>query len=134
MRQVVFWLHARLSNISKRLARLRHARAGASGPRPGDPAMPLVLLIPSRWARVRDDLAEVVEEADGGTTSAELEVGAAQRRPVLHVAAEVGGRTRHVVAEPPHTAALGLLVLDTVLERAEEGVEGCWRALVRGRE
>src|SRR5262250_186186 len=122
MRQVVFWLHARLSNISKHLARWRHARAGASRPRPGDLEMPLVLLIPSRWARVRDDLAEVVEAVDCGATSAEDEVGAAQHRPVLRVAAEVGGRARHVVAEPPHTAALGLLVLDTVLECAEEGV------------
>jgi len=36
MRQVVFWLHARLSNISKRLARLQQARAGAARPRPGE--------------------------------------------------------------------------------------------------
>jgi hypothetical protein len=36
-----------------------HFGAGSCGPGPGIPACPLVLLIPSCWARVRDDLAEV---------------------------------------------------------------------------
>src|SRR5207245_3999227 len=52
----------------------------------------------------------------------------------VRVAAEVGGRSRQVVAEPPHAAAATLHALDTVLERAEERVEGRRGALVRGRD
>src|SRR5215468_7853471 len=99
-----------------------------------DLVVPLVLLVSSCWACVREDLAEVVEAVDRGATSAEGEVGGGQQRPVLRVAAEVGGRTRQGVAEPPHTAAVAMLVLDTVLERAEERVEGGRRALIRGRD
>src|SRR5215472_12442548 len=81
-----------------------------------DLAMPLVLLVSSCGARVREDLAEVVEALDGRTAPAEGKVGAAQQRAVLRVAAEVGGRTGQVVAEPPYAAAVALLVLDAVLE------------------
>src|SRR5215472_5772897 len=86
---------------------------------------------PACHARVRNDLAEVVDPLDRGATSAEGEVGAAQERAVLRVAAEVV-RTGQVVAEPPHAAATAQRALDTVLERAEERVEGGWGARVRG--
>src|ERR1700730_12137018 len=93
-----------------------------------------LVLIPSRRARVRDDLAEVVEALDRFAAPAEEEVGAAQHRPVLRVAAEVGGGSRQVVAEPPDTASVTLLILDAVLEGTVERVEDGGSALVRDRE
>src|SRR5215468_217235 len=105
MRQVVFWLHARLSNISTRLARLRHARAGAARPRP-------------------------VEALDGRTAPADFEVGVLQQGSPLRLASEVGGRTRQVVAEPPHAAVVTLLAWDAILERAVERIEGDGSAFV----
>src|SRR5215472_5622684 len=90
-------------------------------------------VIPSRQARVRHDLAEVVEELHSRPAPAQLEVSDLQRRPVLCVAAEVV-RTAQVVGERPHAAAVTLLLLDSVLECAEERVEGRRRALVGGRE
>src|SRR5215469_11626829 len=86
---------------------------------------------PACRARVRHDLAEVVDEFARGATSAEDEVRAGQQRAVLRVAAEVV-RTGHDVAKPPHAAATALHASDTVLERAEERVEGSRGALVRG--
>src|SRR5215471_9564973 len=99
-----------------------------------DLVVPLVLVVSSCGACVREDLAEVVEEVDRGTTSAEPEVGGGQQRAVLRVAAEVGGRAGQVVAEPPHAAVITLLVRGTVLERTEERVEGRRGALVGGRD
>src|SRR5215467_7388003 len=99
-----------------------------------DLVVPLVLLVSSCWACVREDLAEVVEAVDRGATSAEGEVGGGQQCPVLRVAAEVGGCAGQVVAEPPHAAAITMLVRDAVLERAEERVEGRRGALVGGRD
>src|SRR5215813_1887533 len=94
----------------------------------------LVLLVSSCGAGVREDLAEVVDEVLRRTAPSEPEVCGGQQRPVLRVAAEIGGRTWQVVAEPPHAAAVAVLVWDTVLECAEEWVEGGRRALVRGRD
>src|SRR5262249_60273640 len=106
---------------------------GAAEPPRWEPMRALrVAPISARWARVGDDLAEVGEAVDGRAASAEGEVGGAQQRPVLRVAAEVGGRTRQVVAESPHTAAVTLLILDAVLEGAGERVEGGRCALVGG--
>src|SRR5215467_10398138 len=57
--------------------------AGTRRPGPEFLACPLVLLIPSCRARVRHDLAEVVDEVVRGAVPAEDEVGAGQQRPVL---------------------------------------------------
>src|ERR1700730_4691056 len=107
-------------------------RGRDSRSRPRYLARPLAL-IPSCGARVRDDLTEVVDAVDGRSMPAEGEVGGGQQRPVLRVAAEVV-RTCQVIAERPQTAATTLLIPDTVLEGAEERVEGGRRALVRGRD
>src|SRR5215468_12517147 len=129
MRQVVFWLHARLSNISTRLARLRHARAGAARPRPGEEQR-LALLVLRCRAWVRDDVTEIVEALDGRTAPADFEVGVLQQGSPLRLASEVGGRTRQVVAEPPHAAVVTLLAWDAILERAVERIEGDGSAFV----
>src|SRR5262249_61830706 len=101
-----------------------HGGAGTPRSRPRDVVMPLVLLALCCWARVRDDLAEVVEAHDRRTTSADAEVVLGQQRPILGITPEVGGRTWQVVAEPPHAAVVALLTRDAVLESAEERVEG----------
>src|SRR5215469_9619839 len=103
--------------------------------RPGPPMRcALALLILSSRAWVGHDLTEVVDEVMGSAPAAEDEVVAAQQRPVLGVAAEVGGRSRQAVAEPKHAAVVALLIRNAVLEGAEERVERNWRSLVRGRE
>src|SRR5205823_13597868 len=111
-------------------ARQISGRMRCPGPRCGGV---LVLLISSCGARVREDLAVVVEEVECGATSAEGKVGGRQQRAVLRVAAEVRGRTWQVVAALPHTAVVVLFVLVAVLQRAEERIECRWRALASGR-
>src|SRR5262249_39318516 len=67
---------------------------------------------------------------DGGPAAAGGEVRGWEQRGVLRVAAEVAARAGEVVAERPQAAT----TLVSPLQRAEERVEGGWRALVGYRD